>query len=288
MTTPAASFSNVAKQYPGGWLGRRPFWAIDQVSFEVGAGEVFGVLGPNRAGKTTLVKILLSLCHATRGRVERFGRPASDRTTLAAIGYVHESQAFPRYLTAAGLLEFYATLNHETGPRVRRRVAELLDRFGLADRSREPIGRFSKGMLQRLALAQALVNDPRLLVLDEPSEGMDLVAQALLRETVTAERRRGRTVILVSHSLADVERLCDRAAVLQSGRLAFLGTLEELAARDSRGSLEMALRRLCLGQQEPPARAEAPLAAEDVEDRYASITAAANEPAEHELAGAAS
>jgi ABC-2 type transport system ATP-binding protein len=244
MKTPVAAFSRVVKRYPGAWPARRPTWALDDVSFDVRSGEIFGLLGPNRAGKTTLVKLLLSLCHATSGKVERLGRPVEDRATLGAVGYVHESQAFPRYLSAAGLLEFYAALNRETGARVRRRLAELLERFGLADRSREPIASFSKGMLQRLALAQALVNEPRLLVLDEPSEGMDLLARALLHDTLAEQRRLGRAVILVSHSLSDAQRLCDRVAVVRAGRLAYLGTLEALEVSGQGGSLEAALKTL--------------------------------------------
>ena len=214
MRTPVAIFGDVSKRYPCGWLGRRTIWALRGVRFQIEPGEIFGLLGPNRAGKTTLIKILLTLTHATGGVIQRLGRPVNDRTTLAAVGYVHESQSFPRYLTAAQLLEFYAALNHETGPAVRRRARQLLERCGIADRGCEPIACFSKGMLQRLALAQALMNDPQLLVLDEPSEGMDLVARELLHDTLLEQRRRGRTAILVSHSLADVERLCDRVAVL--------------------------------------------------------------------------
>ena len=143
---------------------------------------------------------------------------------------MHESPAFPRYLTAQTLLEYYAALGQVPAALARRRAAELLERFGLADRSREPIGRFSKGMLQRLALAQALINDPELLVLDEPSEGMDLSARRMLAEVLQERKSQGRTAILVSHGLADVERLCDRVAVLRGGRAAFVGPVSELTA----------------------------------------------------------
>ena len=152
-----------------------------QVSLSVGWGEVFGLIGPNRAGKTTLVKILLSICHPTDGRIHAAGSPWSDRRTLADVGYVHENPAFPRYLSAWQLLEGYGRLSGVDGGVLRRRTGELLERVGLADRSRESIAGFSKGMLQRLALAQALINDPQLLVLDEPSEGMDLPGAATAR-----------------------------------------------------------------------------------------------------------
>jgi ABC-2 type transport system ATP-binding protein len=244
MSTPVAVFSHVDKQYPTGLFGLRKLCALRNVNLQVERGEIYGLLGPNRAGKTTLVKILLSLCRASSGEVSRLGRPMSDRRTLARIGYVHESQAFPRYLTAPSLLEYYAALNHQTGPAVRRRARMLLERCGLADRSREPIAGFSKGMLQRLALAQALMNEPELLVLDEPSEGMDLTARALLHETLREHRRAGGSAILVSHSLADVERLCDRAGVLRAGQVAFAGSMTDLLgvpACNSESDLESAL-----------------------------------------------
>ncbi len=165
---------------------------------------------------------------ADLGRIWRLGRSGKDRGTLARVGYVHESQAFPRYLTAHNLLEYYGALSRQPATVVRRRAAELLERFGLADRSREPIGRFSKGMVQRLSMAQALINDPELLVLDEPSEGMDLAARRLLYNVIRERREQGHTAVLVSHLLGDVERLCDRVAVLRCGKLGFLGTVGEL------------------------------------------------------------
>ncbi|HEX3998018.1 MAG TPA: ABC transporter ATP-binding protein [Pirellulales bacterium] len=222
-----ARFEEVTKVYSSGPF-RAGVRALDGVSLSVDAGEVFGLVGPNRAGKTTLVKILLSICRPTSGRILRFDRHWKDRRTLARVGYVHESQAFPRYLTAHSLLEFYGALSFQPQQIVRRRSGELLERFGLADRSREPIGRFSKGMLQRLALCQSLVNDPDLLVLDEPSEGMDLAARRVLDEVIAERKRQGRTAILVSHHLNDVQRLCDRVAVIRGGKVAFAGRMAEL------------------------------------------------------------
>ncbi len=228
-------FENVTKLYASPWRPRRVLRALDSVSLSIEPGEIFGLVGPNRAGKTTLVKILLSICRPTSGRVMRLGAPWWHRETLARVGYVHESQAFPRYLTARTLLEYYAALTLVPAALVRQRAPELLERFGLADRSREPIGRFSKGMLQRLALAQALINDPDLLVLDEPSEGMDLSARRLLGEVLTDRRNRGQTAILVSHALSDIERLCDRVAVLRGGRAAFVGPVSALTAHAPAG-----------------------------------------------------
>jgi ABC-2 type transport system ATP-binding protein len=243
----AAEFEQVTKAYPAGFLGRRAVQALRGVSFAIPCGSVYGILGPNRAGKTTLVKILLSLTRAGSGDIRRLGAPVRDRHTLARVGYLHECQAFPSYLTATALLEYYGSLSFVTSSALRRRVPELLEIVGLADRAREPIARFSKGMVQRLALAQALVNDPELLVLDEPTEGMDLVARQLLHDTIRSRRQAGKTVVLVSHSLHDVEQLCDRVAVVRCGELAFEGPLDQLPGSGQAGGLEQALEPLYAG-----------------------------------------
>jgi ABC-2 type transport system ATP-binding protein len=245
--TAVAEFEDLTKDYPCGLLGRRRVRAVAGASFRVEPGEVFGLLGPNRAGKTTLIKVLLSLCRASSGRARRLGRPLTDRRTLARVGYVHENQAFPRYWTAAGLLHYYGALSLLPEPEVRRRVPALLEQVGLLDRSREPIARFSKGMVQRLGLAQALLPDPELLVLDEPAEGLDLAGRRLVQDVIQAQRRRGRTVLLVSHLLADVEQLCDRVAVLVRGRLVYTGPLSALTRDPAAGAgrpLEQALQEL--------------------------------------------
>jgi ABC-2 type transport system ATP-binding protein len=243
--TAVAEFEGVRKVYRVGLLRRAPLPAVAGVTFRVESGEVFGLLGPNRAGKTTLVKLLLSLCRPTAGRVARLGRPVADAATLARVGYVHENPAFPRYWDAAGLLQYYGALALMDEPTVRRRAGELLERVGLADRCREPIAGFSKGMIQRLGLAQALLNDPDLLVLDEPAEGLDLLGRRLVHEVIAERRQRGRTVILVSHALSDVAALCDRVAVLVGGRLAYLGVLASLTG--GARPLEQAMQDLYAG-----------------------------------------
>lgn len=229
----AARFENVSKRYRAGLLGTRSVQALADISLSIPEGEVFGLLGPNRAGKTTLVKILLSICRHNRGSITRLGRAWHDRRTLARVGYMHESQAFPRYLSASEVLHYYGSLALVPRSVVRQRAGELLERVGLADRQNEPISRFSKGMLQRLALAQALINDPDLLVLDEPSEGMDLLGRQFLHMLVHERHRAGKTVVLVSHSCFDIAALCTRVAVLRAGKLAFQGTLAEMAGAKS-------------------------------------------------------
>jgi ABC-2 type transport system ATP-binding protein len=247
-TPPAAAvaeFVDVVKTYSGPLFWRRRVPAVRGVSLRVKPGEVLGLLGPNRAGKTTLVKLLLSLCRPTSGSVRRLGAPASDRRTLARVGYVHENHAFPRYLSAAELLSYYGALSLVPYEALQARVPKLLERVGLADRSREPIARFSKGMVQRLGLAQALINDPQLLVLDEPTEGLDLAGRQVLREVVREVKARGGSVLLVSHVLPEVEHLCDRVAVLVDGQLAHTGPLDELLKSGSKTrSLEKALQEL--------------------------------------------
>jgi ABC-2 type transport system ATP-binding protein len=242
---PIVEFQGVVKDYSHNFLGRDSLRAVDGVSFQVHAGEIFGLLGPNRAGKTTLVKLMLGLCLPTRGEVLRFGQPISDKATLKRIGYVHENQAFPRYLGARALLEFYGALSLLTEEAVKARVPGLLQRVGLADRSEEPIVRFSKGMVQRLGIAQALLTEPDLLVFDEPSEGLDLAGRQLVRDLVRAQKQEGKSVLFVSHLLTEVEQFCDRVAVIAAGKLRYLGTLADLLKDPKTAAprpLEMALQ----------------------------------------------
>lgn len=219
----------VGKVYRSPW-SRGSVEALRSVSLEVRAGETLGLVGPNRAGKTTLLKLVLSLCRPTKGSVRRFGRPAADKRTLARVGYVHEHQALPDYLTAAQLLQYYGALTFVSRPALRLRTGSLLEQVGLADRTHEPIKRFSKGMRQRLCLAQALVNQPELLVLDEPTEGLDQPGKQLFADLVREHRRAGGSAILVTHVAADVERLCDRIVVLVEGTVVAAGSVDEVTA----------------------------------------------------------
>jgi ABC-2 type transport system ATP-binding protein len=239
-----AEFVDVSKTYRPSLPLRPDVDALRGVSFGIETGEVFAILGPNRAGKTTLLKILLGLCHPSGGRVVRLGRPLSEQSTVGRVGYMHESQAFPRYLTALQLLEFYGELAGISPSVLRSRIPELLEKLGLADRAHEPIARFSKGMVQRLALAHSVLAKPDLLVLDEPMEGLDLNARLVLKEIIAEQRSAGKTVLLVSHALGEVAQVCDRLAVLVGGRLAYLGTLDSLLRDPFHGrerSLEEAL-----------------------------------------------
>jgi ABC-2 type transport system ATP-binding protein len=228
MTAPVARFVDVCRDYRLGCFRRRTVRAVDRVTFELTSGEVFGLVGPNRAGKTTLVKMLLSLCKPTSGKVTRLEAPSTDRSTLARVGYMHENHVFPRYLSARELLGYCGALSLVPYDQLKPRVENLLNWVGLSDRANDPISTFSKGMVQRLGLAQALVNDPELLILDEPTEGLDLSGRRLLREAIASLKDRGRTVLLVTHVLADVEELCSRIAVIVRGGLRHLGLIREL------------------------------------------------------------
>lgn len=222
---PMVEFAQAGKDYLVGFPFPRPFVAVAQVSFQIEPGEVFGLVGPNRAGKTTLIKMLLNLCRITRGEVRRFGEPVRVRRTLSRVGYMHENQAFPKYLTPLSLLEYYGTLTRLPAAAIQERSYKLVEQVGLADRRQDILARFSKGMVQRLALAQALLNDPDLLVLDEPMEGLDLSARKMLHGIVKERRRQGKSVLLVSHSTHDVDQLCDRIGIMLGGQMAYLGSL---------------------------------------------------------------
>ena len=227
----AVEFQKVSKVYRAGLLRRTTLHALREVTLCVPRGSVFAILGPNRAGKTTLLKVLLGICRPTSGTILRLGWPAENRHTLARVGYVHEPRPFPSTSPPARSC-ITTALAWVPRRELARRVPRLLDELGLADRAGEPIAAFSKGMFQRLALAQALVNEPELLVLDEPAEGMDLAARKLMYELIDRHKAAGKTAILVSHNMADVARLCDQAAVLRDGRLAFTGLLADLLGGD--------------------------------------------------------
>jgi len=238
----AATFENVNKIYKSGLFRRRGLTAVDNVSLTIPHGSVFGLLGPNRAGKTTLVKLLLNLARPSRGAVTRLGEAATVRASLNRVGYMHENHAFPKYLSASEVLHFCGGLSGIPTDQVAGKSAYWLERVGLADRAHEPISRFSKGMVQRLGLAQAMLNDPEFLILDEPTEGLDLLGRQLLRDIVQELKAASKTVLLVSHVLPEVQELCTELAVIVAGRVAYRGKLTELTS--NRTGLEAALKAI--------------------------------------------
>lgn len=224
------SVRGLTKVFKDFW-GRPKARAVDGISFEVYRGEVFGLLGPNGSGKTTTVKLLLGLLHPTRGHIEVFGHSPRHVATKARIGYLPEESYLYRYLNSHETLDFFGQLFGLALAERRNRAAQLLEMVGLAQTRTRAVGEFSKGMQRRIGLAQALINDPDLVILDEPTSGLDPIGCREIKDLILALARRGKTVILSSHLLADVEDVCDRVLILYGGRIQAMGTLKELLTR---------------------------------------------------------
>ena len=225
----------LTKHYAVGFWRPRPYVALQDLSLRVAQGEVFGFLGPNGAGKTTTLKLLMQLTYPTSGRAEILGRPVGDVQVRRRLGYLQENPCFYDHLTAEELLEYFAGLFGLPAAERRRRAARLLDEVGIGAERRLQLRRFSKGMLQRVGIAQALVNDPDVVFFDEPMSGLDPIGRRDIRELILKLRDRGCTVFFSSHVLTDAEALCSRVAILAGGRLAAEGELSDLLAFRVRG-----------------------------------------------------
>ncbi|MHB8521800.1 MAG: ABC transporter ATP-binding protein [Limisphaerales bacterium] len=210
--------------------GRPKARAVDNVDFEVRRGEVFGLLGPNGSGKSTTVKMLLGLLYPTHGLIEVFGHSPRHVATKSRIGYLPEESYLYRYLDSSETLDFFGHLFVLPEAERRKRTEQLLEMVGLSQVRRRVVGEFSKGMQRRIGLAQALINDPDLVILDEPTSGLDPIGCREVKDLILALARRGKTVILSSHLLADVEDVCDRVVIYYGGRIQAMGTLKELLA----------------------------------------------------------
>jgi ABC-2 type transport system ATP-binding protein len=210
--------------------GRPKARAVDGVDFEVRQGEVFGLLGPNGSGKSTTVKMLLGLLYPTKGHIEVFGKSPRHVATKARIGYLPEESYLYRYLNSHETLDFFGNLFHLTNDERRQRSEQLLDMVGLTQTRMRTVGEFSKGMQRRIGLAQALINDPDLVILDEPTAGLDPIGCREVKDLILALARRGKTVILSSHLLSDVEDVCDRVVIYYGGRIQAMGELKDLLA----------------------------------------------------------
>jgi ABC-2 type transport system ATP-binding protein len=210
-----------------------PLRALGGVSLDVERATVFGLLGQNGAGKTTLIKILLGMLAPTSGSAHLLGRPVGSVEARREVGYLPEDHRLPEYHTGPSLLDVYGGLQGLPRQERRRRAAELLDLLGLAGREKLRIRGYSKGMKQRLGLAQALLHRPSVLFLDEPTDGVDPVGRKQIRDLLLAERARGVTIFLNSHLLGEVEQLCDRVAILKKGQLALVGTVPEVVGDKS-------------------------------------------------------
>ncbi len=224
------SVRGLTKVFKDFW-GRPKARAVDGVDFEVRPGEVFGLLGPNGSGKSTTVKMLLGLLNPTRGHIEVFGKSPRHVATKARIGYLPEESYLYRYLNSHETLDFFGNLFHLTAAERAQRTEQLLEMVGLSQTRTRTVGEFSKGMQRRIGLAQALINDPDLVILDEPTAGLDPIGCREVKDLILALARRGKTVILSSHLLSDVEDVCDRVVIYYGGKVQALGTLRELLAK---------------------------------------------------------
>jgi ABC-2 type transport system ATP-binding protein len=229
---PALETAGLAKSYPTGVLhqGRRS--ALEDLTLTVPRGEVFGYLGPNGSGKTTTLKLLIGLLRPDRGTARVLGAPHTERSWRHRAGYLPENPYLYDYLTPEEYLDYAGRLFGMPKAERRDRSRQLLTRVGLADSARVPMRRFSKGMLQRAGLAQALLNDPELVFLDEPMSGLDPIGRHMVKEVILDLRSRGRTVFFSTHILADAESLCDRVGLLRGGRLVTVGRLDEILRID--------------------------------------------------------
>lgn len=229
-----------------GLLRRNSIEALKGVSLSVKQGEIFGLLGPNGAGKTTLIKILLGIAFADRGQAMLLGRDSRDPHARQCVGYLPEEYQLPEYLKAWRALDFFAKLYgvHER----RSRIEELLHLVGLAERRNSKVKEFSKGMRQRLGIAQALLNNPKVLILDEPTANLDPLGRKDVKDLLIRLKDQGTTVFISSHVLTEIERVCDRVAILHKGQLLTVGTVDELTREKS---LEDVFVELVRAAQEP-------------------------------------
>ncbi len=223
------SVRGLTKVFKDFW-GRPKARAVDNVDFEVRRGEVFGLLGPNGSGKSTTVKLILGLLYPSKGRIEVFGHSPKHVATKSRIGYLPEESYLYRYLNSRETLDFFGNLFELPRDDRQKRAEQLLEMVGLSQAHLRAVGEFSKGMQRRIGLAQALINDPDLVILDEPTSGLDPIGCREVKDLILALARRGKTVILSSHLLSDVEDVCDRVVIYYGGKIQAMGTLAQLLA----------------------------------------------------------
>src|SRR5213082_4241638 len=237
MTNPAVAVHGLTKIFSVPFHPTRRVVAVKNLNLRIEPGEVYGLLGPNGSGKSTTLKIILGLVSPTRGRTEIFGRDSRLVESRDAVGFLPENPYFQKFLTGKETLRFFGRLCGLRGAKLRNRVNELLDLVGLNKARNRRLGTYSKGMLQRIGLAQALIHDPRLVVLDEPTAGVDPAGSRQIRDLILDLKRRGITVLLSSHLLAQAQEICDHVGILANGVLVREGRLEELIAIENRTEL---------------------------------------------------
>ena len=236
------SVRDLSKIYRKGILGRKGFRALDGVTIDVGRGTVFGLLGPNGAGKTTFIKILLGLVRGYGGQAQLFGRRPGDPRSRARAGFLPEAHRLPGYLTGRQCMELFGMMAGAPLREIRQRIPALLERVGMEKSADRKVREYSKGMQQRIGLAQSLVHNPDIVFLDEPTDGVDPVGRAAVREIVQDLKERGTTVFINSHLLMEVELICDRVVIMTRGKILREGSTEELTPRT--GGVRFELRQV--------------------------------------------
>ncbi|WP_419195272.1 ABC transporter ATP-binding protein [Novipirellula herctigrandis] len=242
---------DLTKTYSGwSFRGRKVVNALRGVSLDAFRGEVFGLLGPNGAGKTTLIKILLGVVRSSSGTASLFGKPAGSTDARMQVGYLPESLRVDRHHTARSALRYYGRMSRMSAAEITRRSDELLELVGLEGRDRESVRQFSKGMYQRLGLAQALMHDPDLLVLDEPTDGLDPVGRNEVRMVIDRLRESGKTIFLNSHILQEVELICSRVAIMAKGKICAVGRIDDLVRSESFSEVQFEVTQNNASQEE--------------------------------------
>jgi ABC-2 type transport system ATP-binding protein len=235
MADAAIQIENLTKDYPFGFLHLKTKRSLEGLTMQVEDGEVFGFLGPNGAGKSTTIKLLVGLTFPTAGNARILGKPISDISMHQDIGYLPEQPYFYDYLTAAELLDYFARIHNLRGVERRERVDRMLKKVGLETARKIQLRKYSKGMLQRVGLAQAILHDPRVVILDEPMSGLDPLGRREVRDIILELKREGRTVLFSTHILSDAEMLCDRVGVIAGGKLRGVGAPDEIVGIQAHG-----------------------------------------------------
>jgi len=256
MTAPAIETQNLTKEYPHGFLHLKRKTSLENLTMQVEDGEVFGFLGPNGAGKSTTIKLLMGIIFPTAGSAQILGKPVSDVSMHRDIGYLPEQPYFYDYLTAAEVLDYFARFHGFSAAERKERVQKMLRKVGLETAGKIQLRKFSKGMLQRVGLAQAIVHDPRLLILDEPMSGLDPVGRREVRDIILELKNAGKTILFSTHILSDAETLCDRVGVIAGGQLRGVGAPGSIVGVKSLG-MEIMFELTGSGAQMEQVRAKA-------------------------------
>lgn len=236
MGVSAISIKGLTKDFSVGMRGVK-LRAVDNLNLEVGDNEIFGLIGPNGSGKSTTIKVVLGLLDASLGECQIYGKPSHTVAARHSVGFLPEAPYFYRYLSGRELVRFYARVCGVARGQINKQVDSVIELVGMSEAAHRRVGTYSKGMLQRIGLAQALVHDPQLVILDEPTAGVDPLGSAAIAEIIRELKRRGKTVLLCSHLLSQIEGLCDRVAILHRGKLVREGRLDDLVQEKDAESL---------------------------------------------------